>query len=85
MPRVTIREKIRVIVDSLRSINTTYFRKFLKRDGDRLEIVVTFLAMLELIKRRIVDANQTDLFGEIEVQSTGEWDEKDETQLEFIE
>ena len=85
MPRVTIREKIRIIMDSLHLMNASTFRSFLRRRGDRLEIVVTFLAMLELIKRRIVDASQPDLFGEIEVSPTGEWNEIDDSQLEFIE
>ncbi|HEX9018642.1 MAG TPA: ScpA family protein [Anaerolineaceae bacterium] len=85
MPRVTIREKIHTIVESLRELSNSTFRNFLNRDGDRLEVVVTFLAMLELIKRQVVEATQPDLFGEIEVKSTGEWDEKEDTQLEFIE
>jgi segregation and condensation protein A len=84
-PRVTIREKIRSIVDFLRDGGVSTFRKFLLHHGDRLEIVVTFLAMLELIKRQIVEVSQTEMFGEIELHSTGEWDDKEDTQLEFIE
>ncbi len=85
MPRVTIREKILTIVDGLRSLSSATFSGFLKRRGDRLEIVVTFLAMLELIKRHVVEANQPDLFSEIEVKPTGEWGEAEDAQLEFIE
>jgi segregation and condensation protein A len=85
MPRVTIREKIRTILDSLRELGRIPFSYFLKQKGDRLEMVVTFLAMLELIKRRVVEASQSDLFGVIEVTSTGEWDDKEDSQLEFIE
>jgi segregation and condensation protein A len=85
MPRVTIREKIRLILDSLQNLRSATFRSFLKHKNDRLEIVVTFLAMLELIKRRVVEAAQIDLFGEIDVHATGEWDEVQDTQLEFIE
>lgn len=85
MPRVTIREKILIIVDSMRNLRRATFRNFLKQRGDRLEIVVTFLAMLELIKRHIVEAKQEDMFGEIDLVPTGEWDEKEDTQLEFIE
>jgi segregation and condensation protein A len=84
-PRVTIREKIHTIIEALRNLSQTTFRSFLKSRGDRLEIVVTFLAMLELIKRRVVEADQQDLFGEIEVKPTGEWNEEEDTQLEFIE
>lgn len=85
MPRVTIREKIHAIVESMRQMGRTRFYSFLKRRGDRLEVVVTFLAMLELIKRHVIEANQEDLFGEIELNSTGEWNDKEDTQLEFIE
>lgn len=85
-PRVTIREKIRAILTSLRDLRKkTTFRDFLQRNNDRLEVVVTFLAMLELIKRRVVEATQPDLFGDIDVTATGEWDEKEDSQLEFIE
>ncbi len=73
------------IVDLLRQKGAVTFAAFLKGRQDRLEIVVTFLAMLELIKRKVVEVNQDELFGSIELKSTGEWDEKDETQLEFIE
>lgn len=84
-PRVTIREKIHAIIDSLRGLGKTSFRFFLLQRGDRLEIVVTFLAMLELIKRQVVAASQMELFGEINVTATGEWNEEEESQLEFIE
>lgn len=84
-PRVTIREKIRLIIGALQKIGATRFHSFLMRRGDRLEAIVTFLAMLELVKRHVVEASQDDLFGEIELKSTGDWDEKEEAQLEFIE
>ena len=38
------------------------------RDGaSRLEIIVTFLAMLELIRRRRIRVRQSQVFGEIAV------------------
>jgi segregation and condensation protein A len=85
MPRVTIREKIRIIVDELRGLGSSTFQKFIRRSNDRLEIVVTFLAMLELIKRHVIEASQEDLFSEIQVKTTGEWNTEEDTQLEFIE
>lgn len=84
-PRVTIREKIQMITRTLRTFPRSQFTRFLKHRGDRLETVVTFLAMLELIKRRVVEVSQPDLFGEIEVTATGEWDDQEENTLEFIE
>jgi segregation and condensation protein A len=85
MSRVTIREKILTILNDLRGISNGTFSGFLRRRGDRLEIVVTFLAMLELIKRHVVEASQLDLFAEIEVTPTGDWEEAEDAQLEFIE
>ncbi len=84
-PRITIREKIRWMIGCLQTQAAVPFANFLKKRHDRLEVVVTFLAMLELIKRGVVIVNQIGLFGEIELNATGEWDEKDDAQLEFIE
>jgi segregation and condensation protein A len=50
-----------------------------------MDIVVTFLAILELVKRRLVQAKQDNLFGEIEVEPVDGWDEGDDFELEFGE
>lgn len=83
IPRITIRQKIDTIIEHLRSTGSVTFYKLITTSGNRLEIVVTFLAMLELIKRRIVAANQNTLFGEIELQSEGEWGNMEDQELEF--
>ncbi|NTV36248.1 MAG: segregation/condensation protein A, partial [Anaerolineaceae bacterium] len=64
MPRVTIREKISMILLRLKD-GPVSFKQMFTHKNSRVDIVVTFLAMLELIKRHIVDAEQTDLFGDI--------------------
>jgi chromatin segregation and condensation protein Rec8/ScpA/Scc1 (kleisin family) len=53
----------------------------------RLEIVVSFLAMLELIKQRQVVAEQGELFGEITITPGAQWkeDQPVEFELEFDE
>ncbi|HEX9029235.1 MAG TPA: segregation/condensation protein A [Anaerolineales bacterium] len=85
-PRITIREKISLIAAFLRSNGRATFRLFLQSRPSRLDIVVTFLAMLELIKRRMVQAKQESLFGEIELETAGSWDEDNEAfELEFGE
>jgi segregation and condensation protein A len=85
IPRITIRQRINVIIENLRSTGSITFSKLLSMKTNRLEIVVTFLAMLELVKRRIVGANQTDLFGEIELHSEGEWGNLEDQEIEFEE
>jgi segregation and condensation protein A len=84
-PRITIREKIGIIVNSLRKQNRMSFLKLLGDHRSRLDVVVTFLAMLELVKRHFVRAQQENLFGEITLEQSDEWDENLEFELEFGE
>jgi len=85
IPTVTIREKIRLIARSLRSMSRLSFRKLLGERHSRLDIAVTFLAMLELIKRQFITAHQEQLFGEIELEAANAWNENEEFELEFGE
>jgi segregation and condensation protein A len=82
-PRVTIREKIDLISKTLREVQRSTFRALLNDGASRLEIVVTFLAMLELIKRYRIDARQDDLFSDIEINRMEDWNDDDELELEF--
>jgi segregation and condensation protein A len=84
-PRVTIREKIRLISQFLKLHGLTKFHQLLAGKNSNLDIVVTFLAMLELIKRQLVQVQQDALFGEIEIEPIAEWDEDDSFDLEFGE
>jgi segregation and condensation protein A len=82
-PRVTIREKIDLISKTLREVQRSTFRAMLNDGASRLEIVVTFLAMLELIKRYRIDAHQEGLFSDIEINRMEDWKEDDDLDLEF--
>jgi segregation and condensation protein A len=84
-PRVTIREKIALISGYLRLHPRGFFQELLDGSTMRLEIVVTFLALLELVKRQWIEARQVDLFGEIEFETTSAWDENELIDLEFGE
>jgi len=85
MPRVTIREKIRSILNQLRGLQTTTFRKLLGGGMPRIEIIVTFLAMLELVKRHIVSAEQSVLFGDIALAPLTDMNGADDLPFEFDE
>lgn len=74
MPRITIRDRILTILERLRGEPTVNFSTLLK-SRTRLEVVITFLAMLELIKRRVVVAQQEGLFSEIDLQAVDNWEE----------
>jgi segregation and condensation protein A len=82
-PRITIREKIALIANTLQLNKKANFHELIGQNPSRLEVVVTFLAMLELVKRYAVSARQEGLFSEIEIERTKEWREDEEFELEF--
>ena len=84
-PRVTIREKIAIIRRLVRDRQRTTFGALLEGRRSRLDIVVTFLAMLELVKRHFLNVRQETLFGEISLEPDLTWDEGEEFDLEFGE
>ncbi len=84
-PKVTIRQKIRGIIDRIRSFGRTRFSDILGDVRTRIDVVVSFLAMLELVKRRSVAAIQAEHFGEIEIVPAEEWDDTSDFELEFGE
>jgi len=84
-PRITIRQKIRDIAAHLRQSARMTFQGLFTNHPTHLEIVVTFLALLELIKRSLVHVRQETLFGEIELELSGEWDDQETFELEFGE
>ena len=82
-PRVTIREKIDMISKIMKDVQRSTFRALVTDGASRLEIVVTFLAMLELIKRYRIDAHQEGLFSDIEINRAEDWKDDEEMELEF--
>ncbi|HKY83958.1 MAG TPA: segregation/condensation protein A [Anaerolineales bacterium] len=86
-PRINIRHKIGLIFDALRRRGRMGFGDLLRRSRSRLEIVVSFLAVLELIKQHQVLAIQEKLFGEIEIVPGADWrpDQEVDLELEFDE
>lgn len=84
-PRVTIREKIGLIAQFLRSNQHGTFAELLSRNSIRLDVVVTFLALLELVKRRMIQTRQEQLFGDIEIELSENWNEDPTFELEFGE
>jgi segregation and condensation protein A len=80
---ITIRQKINLITTVLKKEGKSTFRSFLYDFHSRIEAVVTFLAILELIKRQIINAKQVDTFGEIDVELTSLISDFDSFDLEF--
>lgn len=62
---VTIGEQMTFIRDELTHRRQISFQSLLRRATSRVEIIVTFLAVLELIKQYVVEVQQDNLFGDI--------------------
>jgi segregation and condensation protein A len=62
---VTIGEQMTFIRDELTHRRQISFQGLLRRATSRVEIIVTFLAVLELIKQYVVEVQQDSLFGDI--------------------
>ena len=62
---VTIDDKIALIVEALTRLARVEFRKLVQPFGDKLHGVVTFMAGLELAKRRQLAMRQSEPFAEI--------------------
>jgi segregation and condensation protein A len=82
-PRITIREKIAWIAERLSREPHTTFNNLMEEKPTRLEIVVTFLALLELVKRYRVSARQEGLFTDIEIDKMAEWGQDEDLEIEF--
>jgi segregation and condensation protein A len=82
-PRITIREKIALIAERLGRNPNIPFTSLLGKQPSRLEVVVTFLALLELVKRYRVAARQAGLFSDIEIEKMEDWGKDEELEIEF--
>jgi segregation and condensation protein A len=88
--RLSIREKIRFILEDLRDHGQTSFQNLINRNDSgkdtlHLETVVTFLALLELIKRRLIEARQIALFTDIAIFPLETWNPAEEIDFDLIE
>lgn len=66
---VTIGEQMALIRDRVSARGRLSFTQLLRRSATRLEVIVTFIALLELIKQYIVDVQQDAPFGDISIVS----------------
>lgn len=66
---VSIEERIGVIRERLKKMKQLTFRSLLGTSANRGDVVVNFIAMLELVKQKQVSAEQKALFAEIYMKS----------------
>ncbi|WP_094711123.1 ScpA family protein [Hahella sp. CCB-MM4] len=70
--KLSTRERMTQVLDRLSADQFTRFVDLFKAEEGRLGVVVTFLAVLELVKESLVELVQTEIFGEIHVRARGD-------------
>ncbi len=68
---ITLEEKIAHLQNMLREKIETNFSEIVGSAKDKIDVIVSFLAMLELVKQRIISVEQGNLFSEIKLRKTG--------------
>jgi segregation and condensation protein A len=69
--RASVVDAVAELLDELPRVGRITFRALTEQLVERLEIVVRFLAVLELFKQGIIDIDQAASFGEIEISWIG--------------
>lgn len=63
--KISIEEKIKLIQEKVFKESVFRFNKIIKESSSRIDIIVSFLALLELVKQKIIDAQQEKIYGDI--------------------
>lgn len=82
---VSLEEKIGSVMGYARKHRSFSFRQLLERQGDRLELVVTFLAVLELMKMGKIYLTQENLFDDMNIETLEAEGETEELDLSGLE
>ena len=67
---VTIEEMMDSLLKRVQTTITMSFKDFAAGSKEKVEVIVSFLALLELVKQGAVDAAQHDHFGDIKITNT---------------
>ena len=82
---VSLEQKIASVMDYARKHRSFSFRAMLERQGDKLEIVVTFLAVLELMKIGKIHLTQEHLFDDMFIETLEPEGEEEDLDLSELE
>lgn len=81
---VSLETRIMDVMQFARKHRSFSFRQMLERQGDKLEIVVTFLAVLELMKIGKIRLTQEHIFDDMYIETLEEEGEESELNLEDL-
>lgn len=80
--RISVRDAADALLLQLRSNEPTSFRALVVGIEDRIEVIVRFLAVLELYKQGILDLDQVETFGDLTVCRITQGSELDLTSMD---
>ena len=63
----TVADAVAELIDELPRVGTISFRRLTGDLVDRIEVIIRFLAVLELFKQGVVEIDQPERFGDIEI------------------
>ena len=82
---VSLEQKVSSVMDYARKNRRFSFRQLLERLADKLEVVVTFLAVLELMKMGKIHLTQEHLFDDMNIETLEPEGEQGELDLKELE
>ncbi len=77
----TVADAVAELIDELPRVGTISFRRLTGDLVDRIEVIIRFLAVLELFKQGVVEIDQPDRFGDIEIEWCADTDVDTDTIL----
>ncbi len=69
--RVSVADAVAELIDELPRVGRITFARLTADLGERLDVIVRFLAVLELFKQGLVEVDQSELFGDITIEWVG--------------
>lgn len=82
--RLSVTEAVQELVDELPRIGTISFRSLTDSFVERLDVIVRFLAVLELFKQGMIDLDQPSTFGDLTISWVGGDSDEDRSVLAGI-
>jgi segregation and condensation protein A len=65
---VTVEQQQKYILDKISKNSIVLFQELMEEIKERIVIIVTFIAILEMIRSRQIEVRQTELFGDIRIK-----------------
>jgi segregation and condensation protein A len=72
--RISVADAVAELIDELPRVGRISFRRLTSGLGEKLEVIVRFLAVLELYKQGQVELHQADRCGDITIEWIGDAD-----------